>query len=175
LIQPQIYMDELKQLIQNIFNLDQQLRKQNVWKVEYIHEFNEFSTEILKDAISQFGIPMSETVGQETVDHFTILLSHCTDLSFVESILNDKNFINPSVNKEDLAIVYDNLLVKNGKKQLYGSVLNIIEKEDGTLESVPLPMEDPENVNIRRKNFGINTTLEEYIENASKMLKKINR
>lgn len=168
-------MLELKELISNTFNLDQQLRRQTVWSVKTILDFNEATTKLLIEAVKNFGIPTPEVVGQETADKFVILLSHCTDIKFISSVIQNPTFVKAPFNREDVAIAYDNLLVKSGKKQCYGSVLKFKEMKDGTLKSFPLPTVDIKNVDKRRKEFGIKTTLKEYIENASKVLIKIKR
>lgn len=166
---------ELKELILNTFNLDQQLRGQKVWSVQAILDFNKAVTKLLIEAVKKFGIPTPETVGQETADKFVVLLSHCTDLKFIAGIIKHPDFVKASFNREDVAIAYDNLLVKSGKKQCYGSVLKFKELKNGTLESFPLPIADRKNVEKRRKEFGVKTTLKQYIENASRVLTKIKR
>jgi len=168
-------MNEFKQLIENIFNLDQQLRKQNVWSVESIKAFNETTSLLLKEAVKIQGIPTPTDVGQETADRFVVLLSHCTDLNFVQSVLETDVFTNANFNKENIAIVTDNLLVKGGKKQRFGTVLKAVEKENGEIESIPMPIEDEKNVYKRRKEYGIKTTLEDYIKVSNELFKKIKR
>lgn len=168
-------MNEFKQLIENIFNLDQQLRKQNIWGVENIKAFNETTSLLLKEAVKTQGIPIPMHVGQEVADRFVVLLSHCTDLNFVQSVLETDVFINANFNKENIAIVTDNLLVKRGKKQRFGTVLKAVEKENGEIESIPMPIEDEKNVDKRRKEYGIKTTLEDYIKVSNEIFKKIKR
>lgn len=140
-----------------------------------IRDFNEVTTSLLKEAVSKFGLPTPSIIGQETADQFSLLLSHCTDLNFVETILNNTQFRNANFNKEHIAIAYDNLLVKSGKKQCFGFVLKIVENPDGTSKSVPIPLEDEDNVDKRRKEFGLKTTLAEYIKNSEELLKKIKK
>jgi hypothetical protein len=168
-------MNEFKQLIENIFNLDQQLRKQNIWGVESIKAFNETISLLLKEAVKTQGIPTPMLVGQETADEFIVLLSHCTDLNFVHSVLETDVFTKANFNKENIAIVTDNLLVKEGKKQRFGTVLKAVEKENGEIESIPMPIEDEENIDKRRKENGIKTTLEDYIKVSNELFKKIKR
>lgn len=166
---------EVEKIINNIFNIDQELRKNTSWSINASKRFDVVTSYILKEYVKIYGIPLPQDVGQKLADEFVVLLSHCNDLNFVESVLQKEEFIKASFNKENIAIAYDNLLIKKGKKQCYGSVLNIVENDDGSVRSVPLEIESPEDVDERRKAFGIRTTLDEYIENAHRILEKIRR
>lgn len=170
-----IKKQESENLINNIFNIDQELRKNSSWSIKTSKRFDTITTYLLKEYVKIYGIPLPQDVGQKVADEFVVLLSHCNDLNFVESVLQKEEFIKASFNKENIAIAYDNLLVKRGKKQCYGSVLNIVENNDGSFRSVPLEIESPEDVDARRKAFGIRTTLDEYIKNAHRILEKIRR
>ncbi|MNU77813.1 hypothetical protein D3C71_673960 [compost metagenome] len=59
-----------------------------------------------------------------------------------------------------LALLEDRVALGQGKKQVYGSQIGLF-KETG--ENYVLPLEDPDNVNKRRAEVGLNS-MEEYIE-----------
>jgi hypothetical protein len=59
----------------------------------------------------------------------------------------------------DLALLEDKILLRQGKKQLYGTYLVNIDKKYYTA-----PLEDPENVDKRRVELGL-STLDEYLKN----------
>lgn len=167
-------MNETKELITNIYNLDQQLRKQTAWSVYLILEFNAITTKLLKEIIDKKGLPTPDKVGKEIADKFVLLLSHCNDLAFVKKIVYSKEFLEEPIDRENLAIAIDNLLVKSGRKQRFGSVLRSIEK-NGEIITKPMPIENPKNVNKRRAEFGIKTSIEEYIVRGNESFKKIKR
>ncbi len=167
-------MNETKQLITNIYNLDQQLRKQPIWSVDIILEFNIVTTKLLKEIVDKTGIPTPKRVGEEAANRFALLLSHCNDLDFVKKIVYSKELLEEPFDRENLAIAIDNLLIKSGQKQRFGTVLRSIEK-NGEITTKPMPIENQKSVNKRRAEFGIKTTLEEHIELGNKVFKKIKR
>lgn len=167
-------MNEFVNLIEYLFNIDQQLRKNTVWKVETILEFNKITTHLLSEAVSIYGIPTTDNVSQQTADNFVLLLTHCTNTQFIRYVIESKEFKNSAYRHDNVAIALDNLLIKEGKKQIFGSALKIVENEDGTVTSVPMPIEDEKNVDKRRRDFGL-IPLEEHVKKSAEMLKKIKR
>lgn len=167
-------MKEFSTLIEYLFKIDQQLRKDVVWKVETVLEFNKTTTHLLSEAVSIYGIPTTDNVSQQTADKFVLLLSHCTDTEFIKKVIKSDEFKYSSYRRDNVAIALDNLLIKEGKKQFFGSALKIVENPDGATSSIPMPIEDEENVDKRRKDFGL-IALGEYIKKSSEMLKKIKR
>jgi len=61
--------------------------------------------------------------------------------------------------KSNLALLEDRILMRNGKKQLYGSQISRDEKSD---QWVVYPISDPEKVDERREEMGL-PTLSEYV------------
>jgi len=57
-----------------------------------------------------------------------------------------------NANAADLALLEDRVLLKEGKKQIYGSQLG---SDDKTGELVVSPIEDPDNLDKRRKEVGL--------------------
>ncbi len=167
-------MNEFSNLIDSLFKIDQQLRKNVVWKVDTILEFNKTTTRLLSEAVSIYGIPTTDNVSQQTADNFVLLLSHCPDVEFIKKVIESDEFKKSSYRRDNVAIALDNLLIKEGKKQVFGSALKIVENSDGTTSSIPMPIEDEENVDKRRKEFGL-ISLDEHIKRSSELLKKIKR
>jgi len=159
------------ELIENVFDVDQQLRKQKVWSLESINKFSDFTDFLLKEIVKRHGVPTPSVVGQKIADKFVILLCHCTDLKFIQSVADSPKFIHGKFRKDGVAVVLDNLLVRDGKKQRFGTIL---KKTPGG-NSAPTPIEDEINVDKRRGEFGLETTLEEYIKNTDNLFKKIGR
>ena len=60
----------------------------------------------------------------------------------------------------NLALLEDRVAIRQGKKQIYGSQ---IARDPGTKEYYVSPLDDPDNVDKRRANVGLNT-MAEYVQ-----------
>jgi hypothetical protein len=70
------------------------------------------------------------------------------------------------IDKQFIALLEDRILMMSGQKQLYGTQIFVRTLEDGSKRQYLFPVEDPENINIRRAEMGM-TTIEEYLETYS--------
>ena len=69
------------------------------------------------------------------------------------------------VSKKNYAFLWDRVAVNSGEKQRYGTQPTWVCTSDGNLTLKPL--EDPENVNVRRAEMGMNTVEEGLEEMAN--------
>lgn len=107
----------------------------------------------LKAIVEQFGWPGFRTIGAEGADKMWLLVQHCDrEIEFQKTCLQ---LLKGSVAKGDapkkhLAYLMDRVLVNEGKPQVYGTQVQIIEGK-----ALPRPVEDPDNLDKRRKEMGL--------------------
>lgn len=160
---------QLQQLLLEMVQLDQELRLK--WlestdkNFEEIEKLDQFNAEMLKAIIAQFGWPGYRLVGEEGSYAMWLLVQHTPDLSFQNECLL---LLEAAVAQHDaspicLAYLTDRVLVREGKKQLYGTQCRF---DEGKL--VFYPIEDPEHVNERRKALGM-PSWEEYVKEITEI------
>ncbi len=125
-------------------------------KIEEIDKRNE---KRMREIISQFGWPGRSLVAEDGGGAAWLLVQHMS-LPFQKECLP---LLEASVKKgeakvQDFALLTDRVLVRDGKKQLYGTQTKF--GEGG--EIVPDPIEDAANVDNRRKALGIEPLAEYY-------------
>jgi hypothetical protein len=120
----------------------------------------------LKEAISRRGWPGKSLVGADGAKAAWLIVQHADpDVAFQRQCLDlVLKLPRSEIDAEHLAYLTDRVLLNEGKKQWYGTMLR---KEGGKL--VPRPIEDELNVNKRRSALGL-PPLEEYIRKTSESL-----
>jgi len=118
----------------------------------------------LKQVVAKQGWPSSSLVGKEGAFDAWLLVQHAdADPKFQRQCLDLMTKLpDGEVQKDNLALLTDRVLLAEGKKQIYGTQLDIT---DGKV--VPLDLEDPENVDKRRAEVGLEP-LAKYLENSAK-------
>ncbi len=161
-----------------IFELDQNLR----WKVKNIEENTSLSIEerkFKKDSlwdiifhqdsinlltvekiIDKYGWLSSGEIGSFANSALFLVIQHSSSLTVQEKYLP---IIRAAVRQrkcppQSLALLEDRVSIRKGKRQIYGSQLKMI---NGTLQV--LPIEDPDNVDSRRAEVGLQP-LAEYLK-----------
>jgi hypothetical protein len=118
---------------------------------------DEQNTERLKDIIRKTGWPTVPKVGQEASQAAWLLVQHATELEFMKECLSLMKLSAPGeLNPANVAYLEDRVLMMDGKPQIYGTQF----RDVGEGMKV-YPIEDVENVNVRRSGVGLGT-LEEY-------------
>jgi hypothetical protein len=115
-----------------------------------------------KNIIKAYGFPGYKLVGASGSDMFWAIVQHGdNDLPFQEKalLLMDAQVKRKNASSEKHALLQDRVLLNKGKKQLFGTQVRY-NKETDTAE--PFPIEDPKNVDKRRKAVGL-STLKEYL------------
>ncbi|MEW6734760.1 MAG: DUF6624 domain-containing protein [Acidobacteriota bacterium] len=117
------------------------------------------NTARMHEIIKEYGWPARSLVGYEGANAAWLLIQHADrDPEFQRECLA---LMKTAVEKGEasgihFALLTDRVLVNQGKKQIYGTQFKYL---DGEL--VPSPLEDPDNVDRRRQEIGLEP-LEEY-------------
>ena len=116
----------------------------------------------LEEIIKQYGWPGRSLVGEEAANAGFLILQHA-DLSFQKKFfpLLRQGAIKGEVRRADAAMLEDRILMKEGKKQIYGSAVQSGPETGGKL--VLHPIEDEEHVDERRAAVGL-MPLAEYLK-----------
>ena len=114
----------------------------------------------LKEVVAKHGWPSKSLVGGQGAKDAWLLVQHAdTDRDFQQKCLDQmKTLPKDEVDPRDTAYLTDRVLVGTGKRQLYGT--QVIFK-DGKL--IPNPIENPDQVDERRKAIGMES-LQEYLK-----------
>ena len=121
---------------------------------------DEENTKRLAEIVDQHGWPTITLVGPDGANAAWLLVQHADrDRPFQRKCLDLMTKLpKQEVPQRDLAYLTDRVLLGEGKKQLYGTQM---DSTDG--KWVPRPLEDPENVEKRRAERGLEP-LAEYIK-----------
>lgn len=123
-------------------------------------ETDKYNRDFLKQVIEKYGWPGKSLVGRVGAQAAFLFAQHADeDTEFQKQCLEKmKAMPEGEVSQQHLAMLTDRVLVHEGKKQLYGSQLTMV---DGKLQ--PSPIEDEANVDARRKEMGMQP-LADYIK-----------
>ena len=110
------------------------------------------NTAWLKRVVSERGWPGRRLVGDGGADAAWLIVQHSDDLDFQRLCLE---LISAAVEADDvspsnLAYLTDRVLVREGKRQRYGT-----QFREGELGMEPFPIEDAEHVDDRRAAMGL--------------------
>jgi tetratricopeptide (TPR) repeat protein len=123
--------------------------------VREIERIDTENTAWLKDVVDKHGWPGKSLVGEQSAQAAWLLVQHADrDPAFQRRCLD---LIVAAHKKgettgQQVAYLTDRVLLKEGKKQLYGTQFSTI---NGELK--PQPIEDEANVDVRRKEMGLGT------------------
>lgn len=106
----------------------------------------------LKAIVATEGWPSTALVSRDGVEAAWLLLQHATDTAWQASLLPvlERAAEAGDVRPSDVALLTDRVLVRSGRPQRYGSSFSIVS---GRL--VADPIEDEDNVDIRRASVGL--------------------
>lgn len=155
------FSNQIKELI----SMDQDnillFRHGNISQEELIKRSKKISVEFL-EIIKQNGFPYRDIVAEDVYKNAVTLSLHL-DISDMNYIFDTflKNVANDKFANEHKAIFIDKIRVLSGKPQLYGTQYKIDKEKNIDL----LPIEDIENLEIRRKKMGL-LPLSEYLKIA---------
>lgn len=122
---------------------------------EAVAEIDRKNTLWLKGIIAKQGWPGKSLVKTDGAHAAWLLVQHADqDRTFQKECLNlmQEAFKKSEVSGTDLAYLTDRILVGENKKQIYGTQF----RQEGS-ELAPYPIEDPGNVDKRRKEVGLST------------------
>lgn len=135
-----------------------------------MEEIDRHNTSQMRQIVKTYGWPTVKLVGRQGAQDAWLLVQHadqnpkfqreCLDL--MQPLLASEQ-----VSKQNVAYLTDRVLLAEGKKQLYGTQF----QQNAKGEWEPKPIEDPENVDKRRLEMGLNT-LAEYRKMIEEMYGK---
>jgi hypothetical protein len=120
----------------------------------------------IKAIFDKVGFPNAAMVGRSGVSNFFLLTQHADkDPAFQAKVLEKAEPLmrNGELSRQQFALLTDRVLLAQGKKQRYGSQ---VEVKDG--RSVPLPMEDAAHVDEQRATMGLEP-LDDYLKESDAM------
>ena len=112
----------------------------------------------VSEILTEHGWPDKKLIGEKGTTTLFLVIQHADHniqakyLPMIDKAMKDNN-----LPKRQFAMFYDRLILSRGEKQLYGTQLAM--SKDIELPYV-LPLEDPENVDQRRAEMGLNTMQE---------------
>jgi hypothetical protein len=121
-------------------------------------EINNIHTQTLKEIVTLYGWPSKKQIGEKGIKAAFILIKHSNDLAFQQDML--PLIIQSYIDKEgiagqDVAQFTDNISIKLGKKQVFGTQAKLI---DGKV--VFAPIQNMETVDPLRAQMGMSSLLE---------------
>ena len=122
---------------------------------------------------SRYGYPGADMVGAEASEAFWLLVQHADrDPEFQERVATAMVSVVASGNArgQNLAYLTDRVRINTGRKQLYGTQTTF-DVDTGRI--YPKAMEDPQQVDVRRKQVGLEP-LWKYINGATEMHFRMN-
>lgn len=128
-----------------------------------LSETDSLNLVLAKGIILKYGYPGYSLVGSEGSNKFWSIIQHCDDdLAFQKKVLllMDKEVKRKNASASNNAMLRDRILVSEGRKQIYGTQ---VRYNPELKKSQPFPIEDPKNVDARRKKVGL-STLSEYLK-----------
>jgi hypothetical protein len=130
----------------------------NIKKI--IHEKDSLNEFIVSDILDKYGWLGKEVIGINGNSTLALVLQHSSLATQVKHLPNMREaFKNKKTDGYDLAIVEDKVLLRQGKKQKYGSYLISSGKK-----YFLAPVEDPANIDQIRITLGL-VPLDEYLRN----------
>lgn len=136
------------------------LENNGVIETEEDEMLDQKNTARMKEIVDKIGWPTVSKVGKEVSEMAWLLVQHADhDVEFQKRCLQlMREKPEEEVSMSDSAYLEDRIRVNEGKPQIYGTQFYGEGANYG-----PRPIEDPENVNERRKKLGMES-LEEYRE-----------
>lgn len=143
-----------------MYKVDQEMRKKaSKGLITWDEKIDRVNTENLKKIIADIGWPTISKVGVKSSKVAWLLAQHADhDIAFQKlalHLIREAVKLN-DVEPKEVAYLTDRIRLKEGRKQIYGTQFT---KKNG--DFIPLPLQDPERVNVRREKFGLGT-IEDY-------------
>lgn len=166
------FNNELSALLDTIYNEDQadrlkidSLEKQYGWQSEQmrslwkkIHIRDSANLVRVKKIIDMYGWIGPDEVGKKGAQTIFLVIQHSDSLTQVTYLPLMREAVKKGkARPQDLALLEDRILTKQGKEQIYGSQVRVNEKGKNEF----FPIKDEADVNKRRASVGLGP-LEEY-------------
>ncbi|MDP9081429.1 MAG: hypothetical protein M3O71_28800 [Bacteroidota bacterium] len=122
------------------------------------------NTRIIKGIFEKYGFLSYKMVGKEASNSFWLMVQHAdNDLPFQEAVLKKMKLQVDQKNADGANFAYlaDRVNINSGRPQIYGTQLSRAKDANG--RPIPKDIIDPENVNKRRQEVGLEP-LEKYLD-----------
>lgn len=141
--------------------VDQDMREKSLTEDVWDESVDAKNTARMKEIIAEIGWPTISKVGESASEHAWLLVQHADhDVAFQEQCLTlMKSEPDGEVALRNIAMLEDRARVNQGRPQVYGT-----QFRQDTGEHKPLPIEDEEHVDERRKLMGMETLGENIAE-----------
>jgi len=155
---------EIRRILADSIGFDSPAAGPFIKKMQKIDEYNRENIEII---LGRYGwIPKSK-IGEKASDAIFYIVQHSNEELLEKyfsqfKALADSGEANPRL----CAMMEDRLLMWQGKKQIFGTQAADFRPDK---KMAIWPIEDPGNVDARRKKIGFNQTVEEYAKSMDVM------
>jgi len=160
---PEDRVAKIAKEISEMCEVDQSMRKRDLEGEEdaWDDSFDINNTKKMKRIVEEIGWPTISKVGESASYDAWLLVQHSDhDVGFqIQCLELMKSAPNGDVSKENIAFLEDRVRVNQGRGQLYGTQFF---QKDG--QHIPQPIEDEENVDVRRASMGMGTLAERIAE-----------
>jgi hypothetical protein len=162
--------DSLRIVLENMVDKDQEIRRILFDSIgidspnagPYIQQMMDIDAdnqEKIKVVLSKYGWIKQSKIGEKAAEAFFYTIQH-SDAAFMAKWFPEFKKLADigEASKVECAMMEDRLLMWQGKKQIYGTQATVFRED----KKVAIwPIEDPKNVNERRKKIGFELTVEE--------------
>jgi hypothetical protein len=151
----QVNCNNLNRILERIHDRDQDNRGDNMID----EEVDQRNLTAIEQILEKCGMPTIETAGDKGMSAIWLVIQHASAEKRTEYFpMLLKAAENGDLERQDIALMQDRMLMDAGKPQLYGS--QIMMSEDGTYELHDL--KEPEKVDARRAIMGLGP-LSDYV------------
>ena len=165
--------DSLQTVLETMVDKDQEIRRILVDSVgidspnagPYIQQMMNIDADNQKNIrliLNKYGWIKQSKIGTKAAKAFFYIIQHSDTTLMIKWFPEFKKLADTGeADKVECAMMEDRLLMWRGKKQLYGTQASAFRDDK---KIAIWPIEDPENVNERRKQIGFALTVEEYAD-----------
>ena len=148
----------LSELIKFLMALDQHAYKYKASNEPLFKQINAGVSNVVKEVVNQYGYP-------EKNREFDLLVQHSNSLEFVRTCFKKYK---KSMTEDIIPYMIDSIAVREGRKQIYGTIVETRKTKEGNFTTSPLPIKNAENVDSERAKYGLEP-LEDYLKRAREM------
>ena len=127
---------------------------------------------LIKSILNQYGFPGYDLVGKESSDNYWLIVQHSDfDVRFQKRALALMKYqvLKKNASGQKYAYLIDRVNINEGRKQLYGTQVNM--GENGTTLK---PCMDSTHLDIRRKEMGL-PPIKEYLLKCNQVFQEMNK
>ena len=161
---------EKKEKLLKDLNIDEEEFKNKGWQL--VAEHDSLNMQKIENIISQYGYPGKTLVGEPTNQAAWYVIQHSTKIGKYLPLVKEAGK-NKEIPFTWVAMMEDRYLMNENREQIYGTQGKGEMTKDKDGKQIFLnfvwPVQDPKNVNKRRKEAGFDSTVE---ENAQRMFGK---